>query len=338
MKSGIFGLLMAAAAFGQNAPVTFEVATVKPAAPPQTGGAGRMVFSMGSRGGPGSSDPGRWTCNNCTIKMMLTQGYDVKSYQVTTPGWMDSERYEISAKIPEGTTKAQFGLMIQNLLAERFKLTLHRDSKEMQMFDLVVAKGGSKMKEHVEEAPKDASAEGAKDEPKDPEAALKARLEGMAVGRAARGGGNGPELDKNGYPVVQKGCKGCMMIINGKATMQADGETMEEFAKQLTNQVGKPVSDATGLKGKYDFALSFDGSGAMRGMMPGMTAGIAIGSVGPPPPPSSSGNTPVNGNDPDGGIPIAGAIQSQLGLKLEAKKGNVEMLIVDHAEKVPTEN
>jgi uncharacterized protein (TIGR03435 family) len=335
MKSNILGVVMAVAAFGQSAPVAFEVATVKPAAPPQMGGGGRVMFSMGTRGGPGTNDPGRWTCNNCTIKMLLTQGYDVKPYQLTTPGWMDSERYEISAKVPDGTTKEQFQLMIQNLLADRFKLTLHRDSKEMQMFDLVVAKGGPKMIEHVEEAK---PAEPATEDPKDPEAALKQRLEGLAAGRAARGGGRGAELDKNGYPVALKGCKGCMTIINGKATMQADGETMEEFAKQLSNQVGKPVQDATGLKGKYDFSLTFDGNGAMRGMMPGMAAGIAIGSAGPPPPPSNGGNTPVSGSEPDGGIPIAGAIQSQLGLKLEAKKGNVEMLIVDHAEKVPTEN
>jgi len=217
-------------------------------------------------------------------------------------------------------------LMIQNLLAERFKLTLHRDSKEMQMFDLVVAKGGPKLKEHVEETPKE-KAEGSVEEHKDEAAALKQRLEGMAAGMAARG--------REGEMVAPKACKGCMMIINGKAIINADGETMEELAKQLSNQVGKPVQDATGLTGKYDFSLTFDSQGAMRNMIPEMSAGVAVGMRTPA---AGGGNTPVSGSDPDGGIPIQGAIQSQLGLKLEAKKGNVEMIVVDHAEKVPTEN
>ncbi len=326
MKSSILGVLMAVAAFGQNAPVAFEVATVKPAPPPQVAGGGKFMIAMGARGGPGSDDPGRWSCSNCTIKMLLAQGYDVKPYQITAPGWMDGERYDITAKVPAGATKEQFRLMIQNLLAERFKLTSHRDSKEMQMFDLVVAKGGPKLTEHVEEAPKPGA--DSSDEKKDAETAQKQRLEGLAAGMAARGG-------RGGEMVVPKNCKGCMMIMNGKATMNADGETMEELARQLSNQVGKPVQDATGLKGKYDFSLTFDAQGAMRNMMPGMAGGIAVAGAGPAP---GGGNTPVGGSDPDGGIPIQGAIQSQLGLKLESKKGNVEMIVVDHAEKIPTEN
>jgi uncharacterized protein (TIGR03435 family) len=56
------------------------------------------------------------------------------------------------------------------------------------------------------------------------------------------------------------------------------------------------------------------------------------------PPAGAASSTPINASDPDGGIPIMGALQSQLGLKLESKKGNVEMIVVDHGEKTPTEN
>ncbi len=364
MRLKLIAILLSAAAWGQTPGVAekaaptekmaFEVASVKLAEPPKPapGGKGFMIM-MGTRGGPGTNDPGRWTCSNCTLKMLLAQGYDVKQYQLTAPGWMDSERYEISAKVPEGATKAQLGLMIQNLLEERFKVAVHRETKEMGGYELVVAKGGPKMAEHVEAAPKEGADKDANDQPKSDKEladAAKSKLEGLLAGQAARstsfnistsgggggGGGHaGPDLDEKGYPKVQKGCKGCMMIINGKATMSADGETMEEFAAQLTNQVGKPVTDATGLKGKYDFALTFDPSSLGRGG-PG---GLGFGFGAPTPAPSSpSGSTPITGSEPDGGIPITGAIQNQLGLKLEAKKVQVQMVVVDRAEKMPTEN
>ena len=95
---------------------------------------------------------------------------------------------------------------------------------------------------------------------------------------------------------------------------------MEWFAGMLAGQLGRPVVDATGLTGKYDFALYWaygDGS-----------AGRA----------SASDSTPLAGAvDPDGPT-IFEAVQSQLGLKLEQKKGPVDIVVVDHAEKIPTEN
>ena len=113
---------------------------------------------------------------------------------------------------------------------------------------------------------------------------------------------------------------------------------MTDLANMLTNQVGKPVTDATGLTGKYDFTLTFVG-GSM-GMTPGMPM---IGVVGPPPPPppgvGGGGGAPnPTSNDDSPGLTIFGAVQEQLGLKLDQKKGMVGMLIVDRAEKVPTEN
>ena len=268
---------------------------------------------MGMQGGPGNKDPELYRCNNCNIPMLIVAAYDIKHYQLTSPSWMDTVRFDISARVPAGATKEQFRLMLQNLLAERFKLTIHREQKDMQMYDLVVVKGGLKIKEAMEEPAKAGDAD-------DPLPPLGGR------------GGRGPNLDKDGYPVIPKGCNGCIMVVGGgKARMHLEKETMQGFADMLSNQQGRPVTDATGLKGKYDFDVSFD----MERMGPGR--------AGLPPPPGggvaagSGGDAPLSA-DSDMGVPLAGAIQSQLGLRLESKKGQVEMIVVDHAEKVPTEN
>src|ERR1039457_5492305 len=102
-------------------------------------------------GGPGTPDPGQLTYTNVSLKNILTNAYNVKGYQLSGPKWLDSERFDITAKIPMGATKEQFQLMLQNLLAERFKLTLHHETKELPMYALVVGKGGSKLKESVED-------------------------------------------------------------------------------------------------------------------------------------------------------------------------------------------
>jgi uncharacterized protein (TIGR03435 family) len=120
----------------------------------------------------------------------------------------------------------------------------------------------------------------------------------------------------------------------GKARLHSEKATMKDFADSVSWQLGKPVFDATGLKGKYEIDVSFE-MGAMMMRGPG---GL------PPPPgggpaPATAGSTPLGDSaDSDTGTPIASAIQSQLGLKLESKKGQVEMVVVDHVEKVPTEN
>lgn len=103
---------------------------------------------------------------------------------------------------------------------------------------------------------------------------------------------------------------------------------MDQFASQLSNMVGRPVKNSTGLTGKYDFTLSFQPD--MMAMMGGM------------PPPRQLGDGPGGGPGPgaqeDNGPTIYTALQEQLGLKLDQKKGPVDTLVIDHVEKTPTEN
>ena len=148
MMGGGLAVLTACAAFAQSTgnPPSFEVASVKPAAP-MTDGRIRVM----TRGGPGTPDPGQITYSNVSIKNVMTTAYNVKGYQISGPDWLDSLRFDITAKVPPGTTKEQFQLMLQNLLAERFKLTLHHQSKDLPIYALVVAKGGPKLKESVDD-------------------------------------------------------------------------------------------------------------------------------------------------------------------------------------------
>ena len=80
-----------------------------------------------------------------TLKNLLTTAYDVKNFQISGPGWLDTERFEINAVMPPETTKEQFKVMLRNLLAERFTLTIHRETKELLTYALLVNKGGPKV-------------------------------------------------------------------------------------------------------------------------------------------------------------------------------------------------
>ena len=118
----------------------FEVASVK-RAPPYVDGADYQMH-----GGPGTNDPGRITYPRTWLPRLLTKAYGVLQDQISGPDWLETEAYSIVAKIPPSTTADQFNLMLQNLLAERFHLTLHHETREFQVYSLLVAKGGPKMK------------------------------------------------------------------------------------------------------------------------------------------------------------------------------------------------
>jgi uncharacterized protein (TIGR03435 family) len=149
--SASFAILVSSGAFGQNAePLpSFEVASVKVAEPPKPDAQGRLFIMRGCSGGllPRSTDPGTLTCNNTPLKSLLVTAYGLKNYQVEGPPWLDTDGYDITAKVAPGTTREQFNLMLQSLLAERFKVTVHRETKNMQVYVLSIGKGGPKLKE-----------------------------------------------------------------------------------------------------------------------------------------------------------------------------------------------
>jgi uncharacterized protein (TIGR03435 family) len=239
-------------------------------------------MTVGNHGGPGSDDPGLYVCENCDLSGVVSRAYGIETFQLSAPDWMRATRFNIAAKVPMGATREQFKLMLQNMLAERFKLSVHFEKKEMQRSELVVAKGGPKLKESaIAPQPKEDGAD-----PKPPEKPVEPK----------------EFTAKDGYPAVAG--EG-MAAGYGRARMVYPRQTIEFLAAMLSGQLHHPVIDATGLTGKYDIALYWD----MRGT-----------------------------SDPDAGPTLEAALQSQLGLKLEQKKGPVDIVVVDHAEKVPTEN
>lgn len=118
-----------------NPDARFEVASVKRAPPPPD-----RNFSSSMR-----VDPGRLFCRNVSLRKLIVNSYEVKDYQVNGPEWMDSELYDIDAAVPPGTSGDQLLVMLQNLLADRFRLTLHREMRQMSVYALVVAKSGAKL-------------------------------------------------------------------------------------------------------------------------------------------------------------------------------------------------
>ena len=289
---------------------TFDAASVKPAVPPTPDGHG-MIMMAGPSGGPGSKDPGRIRYPYMAMKNILMNAYDVKNFQIVGPSWLSTERFDITATMPPDTTKEQFRVMLQNLLAERFGLVIHRETKELPMYSLLVAKGGPKMKVSVEPPP-------AKDDGEPPPPAPLPSQ---------------PKIGPDGFPILPQlaGRGGIFQIMmNGRTRWIAQQQTMQDVVTRMTNELSRPVTNTTGLQGKYDFTLTFASEG-MNGPM---------GPMPPPPPPPSSGGGGAAVGPPEAEplLDIFGAVQAQLGLKLEPKKGPVELIVIDHIEKTPTEN
>jgi uncharacterized protein (TIGR03435 family) len=287
--------------------ITFEVASVKPAGPFVPGA------PLGIHGGPGTDDPGRITATRATLSDLLMEAYDVWTDQISGPAWLSDSRtyvYAINATMAPGTTKDQFRLMLRNLLAERFHVRLHHDAQTRPGYELVVANGGPKLKEWkpvTDAAPGKPGVDGNGFLRLPPSAGP-----GMAV-RIPRSGGTAP-IRMTFRESMAGFCRGLGFNINRSNGAPA----------------GSPqprVVDRTGLTGIYDFTLEFAGT---MPLPPGTTA---------PAPPADDAGMPA-ASDPGEGLPnIFTAVEKQLGLKLvKVKDVPVDVLNVDNADKVPTEN
>jgi uncharacterized protein (TIGR03435 family) len=206
--------------------------------------------------------------------VILVEAFKMRAHQIVGPAWLDTDCFEIVAKMPEGVTSDQVPAMLQVLLAERFKMAARKEERPGPVYTLMVDKGGPKFKE--------ASPNFSRIGPRP----------GQVMFRV------GPT----------QGFKGIM--------------TMARVAGYLSGNLDRPVRDLTGLEGTYDIDVSWafdptiDRPGANH-----LTA-RPDGSELPPPPTAT----------------LFTAIRESLGLKLEARKEPVEMLVIDRVERVPTEN
>jgi uncharacterized protein (TIGR03435 family) len=229
--------------------------------------------------------------------------YDLPADRISGPGWLDSELYDIVAPVPRGTSIGDFKLMVQNLLAERFKLALHRETREVPGYALEVANGGLKIK-------------GSRNEPRP--AAVD------ASGNKRDSGSPGPNslmiTDESGFPAPRPGNSVFLPGAGFSATIKINdmyratvlNQSMSTIAGFLGTAAGMPVEDHIGLTGLYNFHLEYKPS------LPDAPAtAVEIAAAAPS---------------------LFDAVQAQLGLKLVRTKVPLETLVIDHAEKVPTEN
>jgi uncharacterized protein (TIGR03435 family) len=248
---------------------------------------------------------------------LIQTAYKVKRYQVSGPDWMSQQRFDILAKMPEGATKEQVPEMLQGLLADRFKLTFHKETREHSVYGLVVGKGGPKLKESATE----------------PAPELKPEAGGNTVsfgGGQIRQSGNTVVVTGAGRPGTTK-----MTMADGKMKMDSTKVTMTAFCEMLSRFTDKPVVDMTELTGSYDVTLEISMAELQN---VARSAGVAIPGMAPSGGGGGDAGRPGDAaSDPSTSGSVFASVQA-LGLKLESRKAPVETIVVDKLEKLPTEN
>jgi uncharacterized protein (TIGR03435 family) len=229
----------------------FEVASIKPA---RSGG-----MPLGVR-----MDKAQASFGGMSLSALISYGYGVKLAQISGPEWLTTQRFDIVAKLPEGGSTARVPEMMQGLLAERFGLKLHRESKEFPVYALMAANTGIKLTPRPEDF--------------DPRA----------------------HNDRIAIPILS------LTLL------------LEQF-------VNLPVVDETGLRGQY----LFPSQAIAQAMSAGTTAK------------GQQRAAPAGGGVPEASEPSNSAVAALLlpaGMKLEKKKANLPVLVVESMRQTPTEN
>jgi uncharacterized protein (TIGR03435 family) len=322
--------LAASTAFAQTKPA-FDVATIK-LSPPMDQAKLLAAMQSGGRMPIGAFvESQRAEYLYLNLKDLMSYAYGVKPYQITGPDWMPNVRFDIVAKMPDGSTKADARKMLQSLLEERFKLTTHRASVEHPVLALVVGKNGPKLKASTD-----------KPVAIDESAPLK-------PGEMTMEGADGPVRIKvdvtTGSSVIDMGLQGKMAyklnpatrtfhIDFSMTTMTGFADMITQLFEQIGGTGGRQVVDMTGIQGNYDSTVELS-LVELLAMARAAGADIPAGATGRA---AGTGNNPAVAPDPGGGgTSLTDAVEA-MGLKLESRKAIVDQLIVDHIEKTPTEN
>lgn len=269
-----------ASSSGQRSPV-FEVASVK--ASPQDG------FGASFRGGPGTTDPGRIRASGVTLMLLIARAYGRRPDDISGPAWLDENKYEVIATLPSGSTKEDYMMMLQGLLAERFHLVVHTEARQAAVYSLQLATNGPKLREAQADAAKPADT---------------------------------PAVAAPGELAVTPKMKAKMAALGqmdaaGNVHIQSPNGSMQELASVLSGSVGRPVIDETGLTGRYEIDLRWAAETKVT-------------------------KDPITGATEYQEEPILTAELTatlrKLGLQLAGKSMKMDVLIVDRAEKIPTEN
>jgi len=232
---------------------SFEVASVRIGQLAKSGGEGSTRESI-------EPSPRSLSMRNVSLRTCIRWAYGLKDFQISAPGWLESERYDIVAKAPGVVSNGQLKPMLRALLAERFKLALHRETKELPVYALVLGRKGAKLEA--------------------------AKTEG----------------------------EGSMRVANG--SLEFRSMSMLEFAERLSARpfgVDRPVVNRTGLQGAFNFTMKLAGN-------------------------DEDLKHSLERREIEHDSSMFTAPLQELGLRLEAQKGPIEILVIDHADRVPVEN
>jgi uncharacterized protein (TIGR03435 family) len=219
-------------ALGQS----FEVASIKP-------------NKSGSNNSSTNNTSGGMTAENVSLKQLIERAFSVADYSLIGPDWLGDDKFDLVAKPPAGVRNSQNRVMLQSLLAERFGLKVHRETRSASGYAMIAGKTP---------------------------------------------------------PIMHEKPAGAGVSTNsGRGGLKGANTSMADLARLLSLQLGQPVQDQTGLAGVFDFNLDWS----------------------------------LDSERPDDRVfTILTTIEHKLGLKLRAQKVSVDVLIVDHVERIPTEN
>jgi uncharacterized protein (TIGR03435 family) len=253
-----------------SAPTEFEVATLRPSRPDEQPDA--------------NVNAGRIDARALTLRDLISFAYDVEDDWVRGGDkWLDTDRYDITAKTVPTASIDTLRVMLQALLAERFKLKVHKESQPVTVYALTVVR--SKL--------------------------------------------------KDADPSERSTCR--TAAADGARTYTCWNTTMAQFAEKI-RQVGggyleHPAVDLTGLKGSYDFTLSWTPRGRLMGGRGGGGAAEAGAAAAAP-----AGPVAPTASERAAGFTLFEAVERQLGLKLSSQKHPMPVVVIDHVDRTPTEN
>lgn len=275
-----FGALLAT--IGLSASAVGVAQTAPPATPVAV-----QQFEVASVKRSTSTQPGaslspqgrdRLVVTNAPPRFIIQVAYGVPEYRLEGgPEWIGSERYDIQAKADRDVPFAQMLPMLRALLVERFKLATHSQTRSMPGYALVLARQDGTPGERLR--------------PADPGCVPSQR---PAAPRA---------FGSRDMPP-------CGMAITSDRSIRMNGRTLAELATALSQRVGRPVTDRTGLAGRHVIQLDW---------VPDPRPGAPI--------------DPSAAAAPDDGVVLFTALQEQLGLKLESERVDVEVVVIDHVER-----
>jgi uncharacterized protein (TIGR03435 family) len=246
-----------------------------------------------SNGGIRPMPNGQLTATGVTVRALILRAHGVLDLQLLeAPAWADSERFDIDARVQPPPVGGPDALMpfLRTLLAERFRLRTHDETRELSAYVLVHARSDRRLGTQIRPTVADCT----RTTPLTP------------AERSALAG--------KGWPPCGQSSEMSWLTndppLAGKIRMRLSAFSMKEFAGKLQRMVDRPVVDQTGLPGRFDIEYSYAR-----------------------PPSASSPGAPPDSNLPTQFV----ALEEQLGLKLEARRTAVPVLVIDSVER-PTTN